>query len=83
MSVPIRAELRAGDERLVCAASLPRDTDVGARRPDTARPVRQEIGVAIRNAELFNQVQDQNQQLRQLSEVKDDPRGVSHTCRRR
>ena len=38
-----------------------------------------EIGVAIRNAELFSQVQDQNQQLRQLSEVKDDfLRGVSH-----
>ena len=38
-----------------------------------------EIGVAIRNAELFTQVQDQNVQLRQLSEVKDDfLRGVSH-----
>ena len=38
-----------------------------------------EIGVAIRNAELFNQVQEQNGQLRRLSEVKDDfLRGVSH-----
>src|SRR4029079_14057286 len=38
-----------------------------------------EIGVAIRNAELFSQVEDQNRQLRHLSEVKDDfLRGVSH-----
>jgi K+-sensing histidine kinase KdpD len=38
-----------------------------------------EIGVAIRNAELFTQVQEKNVQLRQLSEVKDDfLRGVSH-----
>ena len=38
-----------------------------------------EIGVAIRNAELFEQVQDQNAQLRRLSDVKDDfLRGVSH-----
>ena len=38
-----------------------------------------EIGVAIRNAELFDQVQEQNAQLRSLSEVKDDfLRGVSH-----
>src|SRR5204862_522059 len=37
------------------------------------------IGVAIRNAELFTQVQEKNVQLRQLSEVKDDfLRGVSH-----
>jgi signal transduction histidine kinase len=35
--------------------------------------------VAIRNAELFGQVQEKNVQLRQLSEVKDDfLRGVSH-----
>ena len=38
-----------------------------------------EIGVAIRNAELFAQVEDQNAQLRDLSEAKDDfLRGVSH-----
>ena len=38
-----------------------------------------EIGVAIRNAELFDQVQEKNVQLRRLSEVKDDfLRGVSH-----
>jgi K+-sensing histidine kinase KdpD len=38
-----------------------------------------EIGIAIRNAELFDQVQTQNAQLRTLGEIKDDfLRGVSH-----
>jgi len=38
-----------------------------------------EIAVAIRNAQLFRQVESQNTQLRTLSEAKDDfLRGVSH-----
>jgi signal transduction histidine kinase len=80
VSVPIRAELRAGDERLgLLLASLPA-TQTWERADQTLLDLyASEIGVAIRNAELFNQVQDQNQQLRQLSEVKDDfLRGVSH-----
>ncbi len=80
VSVPIRAELRAGDERLgLVLASLPA-TRTWERADQTLLDLyASEIGVAIRNAELFNQVQDQNQQLRQLSEVKDDfLRGVSH-----
>ncbi len=80
VSVPIRAELRAGDERLgLLLASLPA-TRTWERADQTLLDLyASEIGVAIRNAELFNQVQDQNQQLRQLSEVKDDfLRGVSH-----
>ena len=80
VSVPIRAELRAGDERFgLLLASLPA-TRTWERADQTLLDLyASEIGVAIRNAELFNQVQDQNQQLRQLSEVKDDfLRGVSH-----
>jgi signal transduction histidine kinase len=80
VSVPIRAELRAGDERLgLLLASLPA-TRTWERADQTLLDLyASEIGVAIRNAELFNQVQDQNRQLRQLSEVKDDfLRGVSH-----
>jgi len=80
VSVPIRAELRAGEERLgLLLASLPA-TRTWERADQTLLDLfASEIAVAIRNAELFNQVQDQNQQLRQLSEVKDDfLRGVSH-----
>ena len=80
VSVPIRAELRAGDERMgLLLASLPA-TRTWERADQTLLDLyASEIGVAIRNAELFTQVQDQNQQLRQLSEVKDDfLRGVSH-----
>jgi signal transduction histidine kinase len=80
VSVPIRAELRAGEERIgLLLASLPA-TQTWERADQTLLDLfASEIGVAIRNAELFNQVQDQNQQLRHLSEVKDDfLRGVSH-----
>jgi K+-sensing histidine kinase KdpD len=80
VSVPIRAELRAGDERLgLLLASLPA-TRTWERADQTLLDLyASEIGVAIRNAELFAQVQDQNAQLRRLSEVKDDfLRGVSH-----
>ena len=80
VSLPIRAELRAGDERLgLLLASLPA-TRTWERADQTLLDLyASEIGVAIRNAELFNQVQEQNQQLRLLSEVKDDfLRGVGH-----
>ncbi|MEO8571918.1 MAG: ATP-binding protein [Chloroflexota bacterium] len=80
VSVPIRAELRAGDERMgLILASLPA-TVAWERADQTLLDLyASEIGVAIRNAELFNQVQEQNQQLRRLGEVKDDfLRGVSH-----
>ena len=80
VSVPIRAELRAGDERIgLLLASLPA-TRTWERADQTLLDLyASEIGVAIRNAELFDQVQDQNRQLRRLGEVKDDfLRGVSH-----
>jgi K+-sensing histidine kinase KdpD/HAMP domain-containing protein len=80
VSVPIRAELRAGDDRLgLLLASLPA-TETWERADQTLLDLfASEIGVALRNAELFEQVQEQNVQLRALSEVKDDfLRGVSH-----
>ena len=80
VSLPIRAEMRAGDERIgLILASLPA-TRTWERADQTLLDLyASEIGVAIRNAELFNQVQDQNRQLRHLGDVKDDfLRGVSH-----
>ncbi len=80
VSVPIRAELRAGDERMgLLLASLPA-TQTWERADQILLDLfAREIGVALRNAELFEQVQAQNVQLRTLSEVKDDfLRGVSH-----
>jgi signal transduction histidine kinase/HAMP domain-containing protein len=80
VSVPIRAELRAGDVRIgLLLASLPA-TQTWERADQTLLDLfASEIGVALRNAELFEQVQTQNAQLRALSEVKDDfLRGVSH-----
>ena len=80
VSLPIRAELRAGEDRMgLILASLPA-TQSWERADQTLLDLfASEIGVAIRNAELFNQVQDQNRQLRHLGEVKDDfLRGVSH-----
>ena len=80
VSLPVRAELRAGDDRMgLILASLPA-TDTWERADQALFDLyASEIGVAIRNAELFTQVQEKNVQLRQLSEVKDDfLRGVSH-----
>jgi signal transduction histidine kinase/HAMP domain-containing protein len=80
VSVPIRAELRAGDDRLgLLLASLPA-TETWERADQTLLDLyASEIGVALRNAELFEQVREQNVQLLSLSEVKDDfLRGVSH-----
>ena len=80
VSLPVRAELRAGDDRMgLLIASLPA-TRTWERADQTLLDLfASEIGVAIRNAELFNQVQEKNVQLRHLSEVKDDfLRGVSH-----
>jgi len=80
VSVPIRAELRAGDERMgLLLASLPATRTWERADQALLDLYASEIGVAIRNAELFTQVQEKNVQLRRLSEVKDDfLRGVSH-----
>ena len=80
VSVPIRAELRVGDERMgLLLASLPA-TRTWERADQALLDLYAiEIGVAIRNAQLLEQVQAQNAQLRALGEIKDDfLRGVSH-----
>jgi len=80
VSVPVRAELHAGDERIgLLIGRLP--ATVAWTRADQSLLdlYASEIAVAIRNAQLFRQVESQNTQLRTLSEAKDDfLRGVSH-----
>jgi signal transduction histidine kinase len=80
VSLPIRAELRAGDERMgLILASLPATRTWERADQALLDLYASEIGVAIRNAELFTQIQEKNAQLRHLGEVKDDfLRGVSH-----
>ncbi len=80
VSVPIRAELRAGDERMgVLLGRLPATRTWTRADQSLLDLFANEIAVAIRNAQLFAQVESQNAQLRTLSEAKDDfLRGVSH-----
>jgi signal transduction histidine kinase/HAMP domain-containing protein len=80
MPLTVRAEVRAGTERLgVVEGRLP-----AMRRWERADQAlldlfAREIGVALRNAQLFAQVEAQYVQLRRLGEAKDDfLRGVSH-----
>ena len=52
---------------------------LGTRRPGPAGPARQQRRVAVRNAQLFAQVEAQNAQLLELDAAKDEfLRGVSH-----
>jgi signal transduction histidine kinase/HAMP domain-containing protein len=76
----VRAEVRAGEERLgVVVGRLP-----PMRRWEHADQAlldlfAREIGVALRNAQLFVQVESQYGQLQRLGEAKDDfLRGVTH-----
>ncbi len=80
VSVPIRAELRAGDERMGLIIGRLPATQTWARADQSLLDLfANEIAVAIRNAQLFAQVESQNAQLRTLAEAKDDfLRGVSH-----
>jgi signal transduction histidine kinase len=80
LPLTVRAEVRAGTERLgVVVGRLP-----AMRRWERADQAlldlfAREIGVALRNAQLFAQVEAQYVQLRRLGEAKDDfLRGVSH-----
>jgi signal transduction histidine kinase/HAMP domain-containing protein len=80
VSVPVRAELRAGDERMGLLVGRLPATRTWARADQSLLDLyASEIAVAIRNAQLFAQVGSQNAQLRTLAEAKDDfLRGVSH-----
>ncbi len=77
---PVRAEVRAGDERLgLIAGRLPATRAWEPADQALLELFAAEIGVAVRNAQLFQRVAAQNSQLLELDAAKDDfLRGVSH-----
>jgi signal transduction histidine kinase/HAMP domain-containing protein len=77
---PVRAEVRAGIERLgLLVGHLPATRDWERADQDLLDLFASEVGVAMRNAELFGQIEDQNSQLVALDATKDEfLRGVSH-----
>jgi signal transduction histidine kinase len=79
-ALPIRAEIRAGADRLGLLEGHLAATRIWEPADQALLDLfAREVGVAIRNAELFARVEVQNAQLRELAEAKDDfLRGVSH-----
>jgi len=77
---PLRAELRVGNDALgVLLGRLPATRTWERADQDLFELFASEIAVAIRNAQLFGQVEAQNAQLLELDAAKDDfLRGVSH-----
>jgi signal transduction histidine kinase len=77
---PVRADLRAGGELLgVLVGRLPATRAWERADQDLLELFASEVAIAIRNAQLFEQVAEQNLQLRELGAAKDDfLRGVSH-----
>jgi signal transduction histidine kinase/HAMP domain-containing protein len=77
---PVRAVVRAGAEPLgVLTGHLPATRDWEPADQDLLELFASEVGVALRNAELFGQIEAQNAQLRELDAAKDEfLRGVSH-----
>ena len=76
----LRAVLRAGDDGLgVLVGRLPATRRWERADQDLLQLFASEVAVAIRNAQLFGQVEAQNVQLLELDAAKDDfLRGVSH-----
>lgn len=77
---PLRAELRVGNDAFgVLLGRLPATRTWERADQDLFELFASEIAVAIRNAQLFGQVEAQNAQLLELDAAKDDfLRGVSH-----
>ncbi len=77
---PVRAVLALPDERVgVLTGHLPATRSWDAADQDLLELFASEIAVAIRNAELFEQVRRQTQLLVELDAAKDDfLRGISH-----
>ncbi len=78
--IEIRAELRAGEERLgIIAGRLPATRTWDRADQDLLELYGVVVGVALRNADLFARVDLQNRALVAADEAKDDFfRGVSH-----
>jgi signal transduction histidine kinase/HAMP domain-containing protein len=79
-SLPVRADLHVGaDELGILVGHLPATRKWDRADQDLLELYASEIAVAIRNAQLFAQVESQNAQLLELDAAKDDfLRGVSH-----
>lgn len=77
---PVRAILALPDERLgVLAGRLPATRSWDAADQDLLELYASEVAVAIRNVQLFEQVEEQARRLRELDAAKDDfLRGISH-----
>jgi signal transduction histidine kinase/HAMP domain-containing protein len=77
---PVRAEVRAGADTLgVMAGHLPATRQWERADQDLLDLFASEVGVALRNAELFGQIESQNTRLLELDAAKDEfLRGVSH-----
>jgi signal transduction histidine kinase len=77
---PVRAVLALPDERVgVLSGHLPATRSWDAADQDLLDLFASELAVAIRNAELFAQVQEQTERLVELDAAKDDfLRGISH-----
>ena len=77
---PVRVVVRAGSETLgVMTGHLPATRNWERADQDLLDLFASEVGVALRNAELFGQIEDQNERLLELDAAKDEfLRGVSH-----
>src|ERR1035437_683279 len=77
---PVRAETRAGGETLgLLMGNLPATRSWERADQDLLDLFASEVGVALRNAELFGQIDQQNARLLELDAAKDEfLRGVSH-----
>jgi signal transduction histidine kinase/HAMP domain-containing protein len=77
---PVRADVRAGSETLgVLTGHLPATRSWEHADQDLLDLYASEVGVALRNAELFGQIESQNAKLLELDAAKDEfLRGVSH-----
>jgi signal transduction histidine kinase len=77
---PVRATIRAGSETLgLLDGHLPATRTWERADQDLVELFASEVGVALRNAELFSRIESQNAQLRELDAAKDEfLRGVSH-----
>ena len=77
---PVRANVRAGSETLgLLTGHLPATRSWERADQDLLDLFASEVGVALRNTELFGQIESQNARLLELDAAKDEfLRGVSH-----